>query len=508
MTRLPFATWAKPLRWIDGRPLLAIIEPYRLRNFTAFLDESRYNVGLFGRAKKNWKSADAMVAALRAVCEDWPAGAQVYVLANDQEQARDDLVLLEKLVRANPLLEDRLTIRKTIIERQDGRGFVEVLPAQDVAGTHGKTFRLVVFDEIHAYKTWDLFEALAFDPTRAEAQWWVTSYASLYHRPGVPLFDLMAVGKAGRDPRLLFSWYGGDYTTDPEFATADPETRANPSRASWGNDGYLSQQRRLLPAHKFRRLHLNLPGTPEGSAFAAEPVMDAVARGVAVRRPEPGVAYGAFVDMSGGSSDDAVLAIGHRDRDGRAVLDCLQDQGQAAPFDPNLAVARFVRTLRSYHVNAVVGDQYAGRTFAAQFEAAGITYDVSAQSKSELYESLEPLLNSHRVVLLDVAQAEQQLLGLVWRGGRIDHPGGEHDDWANAAAGVAVAVAGDARCEHCGSMECGGWHMLPYSGEWHGPAREEPAPAVDEEYRYREISDEEWAQMSPEEQATWEVVSE
>ncbi len=34
---------------------------------------------------------------------------------------------------------------------------------------------------------------------------WVTSYASIYHKPGVPLFDLMATGKKGQEhngPRL------------------------------------------------------------------------------------------------------------------------------------------------------------------------------------------------------------------------------------------------------------------------------------------------------------------
>jgi len=36
---------------------------------------------------------------------------------------------------------------------------------------------------------------------------------------------------------------------------------------------------------------------------------------------------------------------------------------------------------------------------------------------------------------------EQQLLGLVWRGNKIDDPGGEHDDWANAVAGVARLCA-------------------------------------------------------------------
>ena len=35
-------------------------------------------------------------------------------------------------------------------------------------------------------------------------------------------------------------------------------------------------------------------------------------------------------------------------------------------------------------------------------------------------------------VLPDVPELEQQLLGLVWRGGKIDHPQGEHDDFSNA----------------------------------------------------------------------------
>lgn len=183
-----------------------------------------------------------------------------------------------------------------------------------------------------------------------------------------------------------------------------------------------------------------MPGLPEGSAYQPDPVMDAIDRGVSLRPPEPGVDYRAFVDMSGGSADDAVLAIGHRDADGRIVLDLIQDQGPRAPFDPNLAVTRFVETLGLYRVARVTGDKYAGETFKSQFEAHGITYRVADKTKSELYEGLEPLLNSSGVVLLDVPQLEQQLLGLVWRGGRIDHPAGEHDDWGNAAAGVVRAL--------------------------------------------------------------------
>jgi hypothetical protein len=235
---------------------------------------------------------------------------------------------------------------------------------------------------------------------------------------------------------MLFSWYAADFTTDPAFVTAPPEVRANPSMASWGDSGYLTQQQHRLPSHKYRRLHLNLPGLPEGSAFQPEPIMDAISRGVRLRRPERDITYTAFVDMSGGSSDDAVLAIGHSGLDGRAVVDLVQDQGAAVPFNPNKAVERFVHTLGDYRVAHITGDRYAGETFRAQFADRGIRYTVATDPKSALFEALEPIVNAGGLVLPDVPLLEQQLLGLVWRGGKIDHQHGEHDDFANAVAGV------------------------------------------------------------------------
>jgi hypothetical protein len=58
---------------------------------------------------------------------------------------------------------------------------------------------------------------------------------------------------------MLFSWYGADFTTEAALVDAEPERRANPPLTSWGDDSYLAQQRKRLPTHKFRRLHLNLP---------------------------------------------------------------------------------------------------------------------------------------------------------------------------------------------------------------------------------------------------------
>jgi hypothetical protein len=294
--RVAFREFVSKLRWIDGQPLPDIIEPYRWRIFERFLDERdeadrlRYNLALCGRAKKNWKSADLILAAMFAlVANDAPGGNQCYLLANDEGQAGDDLSLAKKLVAANKRLGKLLLVQKRVIRRRDDCGFLEILPAQDVVGQHGKTARFIGWDEIHGYKSWDILEALQPDPTRLDAQQWITSYASLFHKPGVPLFDMLAGAKTGRDPRMLLSWYAADWTTDPDFAELDPESRANPSRVTWADQGYLAQQKARLPAHKFRRLHLNLPGLPEGSAYTAEMVMESIDRRVAVRPPQEGI---------------------------------------------------------------------------------------------------------------------------------------------------------------------------------------------------------------------------
>ena len=217
---------------------------------------------------------------------------------------------------------------------------------------------------------------------------------------------------------MLFSWYAADYVTDPQRENLSPEGKANPSAGSWEDPGYLIQQQTRLPSHKYRRLHLNLPGSPEGSAYDAGKVMDSIARGVSVRLPEPGITYHGFVDMSGGSIDDATLGIAHRDKEGRLLLDRIVDQGQRPPFDPRKAVERFANVLKEYGLRSVVGDKYAGETFRADFQGKGISYRVSEFTKSEIYEEIEPLLNGGRIVLLDHPNLESQFLGLVWRGGQ------------------------------------------------------------------------------------------
>jgi len=442
------------LFWLDGRPLLDTMEPYRRRIHTERLytfdswGRRKYTTGLDGRGKKNNKSTDLVLTALYFFhCVESVQGNDCILVANDEDQANDDLSLLKKLYGSNPVIDAEVDVQAKQIVRRDGRGILRIVPARDAAGLHGKTYVFLGIDEMHAYKNYDLLEALSPDPHRTDYFILIATYASIYNTAGYPLFDYFQRGKSGADPRMHFSWYSADVCTDEAMHGLSGELRANPSMASWADQGYLEQQRQRLPIHKYRRLHLNLPGMPDGAYFDPGKVDDVVVSGRRLLARQDRIdgfrlEYVGFVDMSGGSSDDAVLGIAHFDVEANCpVLDVLESQTQKPPFNPMLAVTKFVGLLQEYGITSVTGDQYAGNTFVSAFVDAGIDYQKCELTKHELYEEFEPLLNSRRVQLIDHPRLHEQLLGLVIRGNRIDHQNGEHDDWPNAAAGACVIAS-------------------------------------------------------------------
>ena len=163
--------------------------------------------------------------------------------------------------------------------------------------------------------------------------------------------------------------------------------------------------------------------------------------------PVVDVAYTAFVDPAGGSGPDSMtLAIAHAEsRDGRtvAVLDALRDVGP--PFSPDAVVGEFAATLRTYRVARVVGDRCAGDWPRDALRRAGVEYQVSERTTSEIYRDTLPLVNSAQVELLDHPRLRAQLASLerrVGRGGRdrIDHPPAAHGDVCNSACGALMVA--------------------------------------------------------------------
>jgi hypothetical protein len=173
-----------------------------------------------------------------------------------------------------------------------------------------------------------------------------------------------------------------------------------------------------------------------------EAVEACVALDVRERASVSGVTYAAFVDPSGGSADSMTLAIGHR-ADDVAVLDAVRER--KPPFSPEDVVSEFAELLKSYRIQKVVGDRYAGEWPVERFREHGVTYEPAAKPKSDLYRDLLPAINSRKVDLLDDARLIAQLVSLerrTARGGKdsIDHAPGSHDDVCNAVAGVIVSL--------------------------------------------------------------------
>lgn len=148
--------------------------------------------------------------------------------------------------------------------------------------------------------------------------------------------------------------------------------------------------------------------------------------------------YFGFVDPSGGSADSFTMAIAHKTGD-TAILDLVREV--IPPFSPEAVCEEFADILKGYRITKVGGDHYAGEWPREQFRKFGINYEPSADSRSELYGALLPLINSRCVDLLDNNKLINQLTCLERRTSRngkdsIDHPPGGHDDIANAAAGA------------------------------------------------------------------------
>jgi hypothetical protein len=155
------------------------------------------------------------------------------------------------------------------------------------------------------------------------------------------------------------------------------------------------------------------------------------------------VAYVAFVDPSGGSSDSMTLAVAHMEGE-RVILDCIRER--KAPFSPDDVSKEFADTIKSYGIASCRSDRYAGAWPRERFAVHGVDVQPALQVKSDIYLSLLPLLNSGRVELLEHPRLTAQLCALerrTARGGKdsVDHSPGAHDDVINAAAGAIVMAA-------------------------------------------------------------------
>jgi hypothetical protein len=158
--------------------------------------------------------------------------------------------------------------------------------------------------------------------------------------------------------------------------------------------------------------------------------------------PNFGTTYRAFVDPSGGRHDAFTLAIGHRDRSNRLVVDLLK--GWVPPFTPESVVAEIAGILSRYRVFTATGDRYAAQWVTDAFKRHGITHTPSDKSRSDIYCEFAYLVNDRSIEIPNHKLLTTELVNLERRTGRgkdiVDHPPRGSDDYPNAVAGVCFVL--------------------------------------------------------------------
>ena len=157
-----------------------------------------------------------------------------------------------------------------------------------------------------------------------------------------------------------------------------------------------------------------------------------------------GVKYEGGWDSSGGRTDAAAGSIGHKDANGRVVIDVVR--AWPAPHNPAGVIAEVADLFKAYGCYTIWADSYTGDFPREQFRLHGVTCKPCPWDRSELYLQLLPLVNAKQVQLLDVPELLRELRGLERRRGpsgrdRCDHRPGAHDDRAVAVAVVAATLA-------------------------------------------------------------------
>lgn len=373
----------------------------------------------------------ALIAVHLACCYDWTPylvpgeSGVISVLAALRPQARAIMGYVKAALK-HPKLE-RLVAGKMLAESVELKGQVtiEVVTAS-ITAVRSRTMIAALCDEIAFWRSDE-------DSANPDEEILNALRPAMATIPG-----RMLLGASSRYARrgVLWEAYRNYYgkVEGPLVWSADTQTM-HPSI----DQDFLREEYEKDPVAAAAEYGLEFRS--DIAAFVLREAVEAlIDTGVYERPPISGIAYRAFVDPSGGSSDSMTLAIAHAER-GTAYLDLLREV--RPPFSPESVVREFTDTLRQYRVDVVRGDHYGGLWPRERFAVNGITYEVSEATKSDIYQAWLPLINASRMRLLDNTRLLNQTCSLerkVSRAGKdsIDHPPGGHDDVVNVAAGALV----------------------------------------------------------------------
>jgi hypothetical protein len=332
-------------------------------------------------------------------------------------------------LEASPILRNEIA-DTTSEEIRLKSGNIICTLTSDYRSLRGRTLLLAVLDEASFLRdetsaTPDVEAARALLPGLMTTGGMLVTLSSPYRRQGL-VFQLHRdyFGKDS-DEVLVVAGASRDFnpTLDAELIeaarAADPEAAASEWLGSWRSDQAAFLSDSDIEAAVDRSRPLELP-------------------------PRPGVYHHfAYTDMSAGRHDASVICIAHKSGE-QIVADVVR--GAKSPHDPQRIANDWADLAREYGCRSVTGDNYAGEWVAGAFRNAGLDYQRSELTASELFLEGLPIFTrglasipAHPDLLRELRLLERRTA----RSGResVSHGPGGTDDFANALFGAIVLVS-------------------------------------------------------------------
>lgn len=223
----------------------------------------RYRTALIGIPRKNGKSTLAAALALRLLFADREPGAEVYSVAADRDQARIVFGIAKGMVESTPALARNALVRRNWIEIPRSQSIYRVLSA-DAPRKHGLNPHAVIFDELHAQPSRELWDVMTSGQGARRQPLTVAITTAGFDRQSIcwELFDYgrKVNARVVKDPSFFFRWWGADESAPwDEPATWEA---AQPNLGVSVSMDFLEAEARTAKhqpgrQNTFRRLYLN-----------------------------------------------------------------------------------------------------------------------------------------------------------------------------------------------------------------------------------------------------------
>ena len=419
--------WMASFRLENGERWGQAAADFQLEDARAILQgEPPYS--FLTRPRGGSKTTDCAAACLAVMLVQAPPGAQLYVFAADQDQARLVLDSVEGFVARTPHLSEVVDVH-AFRARVRATGVTLHISAADAPGTWGLRPYMVILDEL--------------------GQWPETAGP-------LQLFDAVRTAVVKTSGRMVIITTASDPTHFSyrvrEHAANDELWRLHevPGPVAWIRPDLLAEQRRALPDSTFRRLHLNQWVPADDRLTTIEDLKEAT-RPWFTRAPEPGHRYVVGLDI-GITHDRSVLAVCHMEQSREhhhspvVAVDAVHRWKGSRERPVMLDEVRdsLLHLARDYNGAEVVYDPHEAIGLAQQLKRTGIrarAFQFNVTSNDRLATTLHVLLRNRRLQIPDDPILFDELSRLRMDAKRpnllrLAHKAGQHDDQA-----VAIAMA-------------------------------------------------------------------